>query len=63
MNKLKLGTAIHLSILEIKNNYGKDSITCMSLDVLNTLPYEHVMMKFGNKHVPLKIDNIRNLNT
>ena len=63
LNKLKLWTIIHLSITEIKKHYGRDSITCMGMDVLNALPNERIMMKVGNKRVPLNIDNIRNLNT
>ena len=32
------------------------------MDILNALPNERIMMKIGNKRVPLNIDNIRNLN-
>ena len=62
LNKLKLGTIVHLSIVEINKHYGRDSIVSMGMDILNALPNERIMMKIGNKSGPLNIDNIRNLN-
>ena len=62
LNKLKLGTTVHVSIAEIKKHYGRDSITSMGMDILNALPNKRILMKVGNKRVPLNIDNIRNLN-
>ena len=61
LNKLKLGNIIHLSITEIKKQYGKDCIARFGTDVLNAIHDKRVMMKIGNKRVPFNIDNIRNL--
>ena len=61
LNKLKLGNIIHLSITEIKKQYGKDCVARFGRDVLNAIHDKRVMMKIGNKCIPFNIDNIRNL--